>query len=81
MTTPPFPTVVPPPPDARLLAVTRTAAAASLAGGIIAASGRPFSLEEALAVLADVQFSLFAEPGHGRYDDWKRNHDVTKVYK
>jgi hypothetical protein len=46
-------------PDAKLLAAIRKSSAASLAGGIIAASGRAHSVEEAVGVLNEVQKAMF----------------------
>jgi len=47
------------PNDAKLLNAIRRSTAASLAGGIIAASGRPHSTKEAMAVLKDVHSVMF----------------------
>jgi hypothetical protein len=47
------------PDDSMLLNAVRRSAAASLAGGIIAASGRPHSAQEAIAVFRDVQKIMF----------------------
>jgi hypothetical protein len=55
-----------------LLAAMRSAAAASLAGGIIAASGRPWSIEEALILARDVDFAIYPDPGHAEYEEWKK---------
>jgi hypothetical protein len=64
------------------LHATRNAAAASLAGGMIAATGRPHSLEEALAVYNAAYFAMFPSEGNGRYEAWKAEEDrLTKVYK
>ena len=57
--------------EALLISATQRAAAASLAGGIIAASGRPHTLKEALEVLSDVHNALFPVPGNGHYERWK----------
>ncbi len=67
---------------AAIIAASKNAAAASLAGGLIAASGRPHSLEEAMAVFTEVCFAMDPHPGHGRYKAWAQNPDrFKKVYK
>ncbi|HEY7977574.1 MAG TPA: hypothetical protein VID67_05215 [Rhizomicrobium sp.] len=58
-----------------LLAAMRSTAAASLAGGIIAASGRPWSIEEALILARDVDFAIYPDPGHSAYEAWKKRAD------
>lgn len=57
----------------KIIAHLEQTAAASLAGGIIAASGRAYSLEQAMEILRDVHFALFPEPGHGSYDVWAKD--------
>lgn len=54
-----------------LIRATREAAAASLAGGIIAASGRPHSPEQAKAVFNDVFWTLFPSPSNGDFNLWQ----------
>ncbi|MBN9219238.1 MAG: hypothetical protein J0I79_14900 [Mesorhizobium sp.] len=66
---------------AKQTAATQAAAAASLAGGIIAASGRPWTMEEAISVYHDAFFSMFPQPGHGRYDMWKNQFTGSKKYE
>jgi hypothetical protein len=64
-----------------LINATQRAAAASLAGGIIAASGRPHSLKEALEVLSDVHNAMFSAPGNGHYERWKADEGrFDKIY-
>jgi hypothetical protein len=77
--------IFPPPPsthELQLLAATRSAATASLAGGIIAASGRPWSLKEAMALLEHVQFAMFPNPKNANYKAWQATADsFNRVYK
>ena len=61
------------PSDLELLAAMRSAAAASLAGGIIAASGRAWSIEQALFLARDVQFAVYPHPGDEAYEAWKKD--------
>jgi hypothetical protein len=49
---------------------SRSAAAAALAGGIIAASGRPHSIAEAIELYQNVHFALFPEPNRASYREW-----------
>jgi hypothetical protein len=65
----------------RLTNASQSAAAASLAGGMIAASGRAYTLEEAISVYYDVHHAMFPAPGHGRYDMWKSKHDPKKAIR
>ena len=66
---------------AKTTAAIRRATSASIAGGMIAAAGRPHSIAEALQLLADVHFSLWPKPGNTRYDEWKQSFDPEKVHK
>jgi hypothetical protein len=66
---------------AQLIESNKKAAAASLAGGIIASSGKRYSMEEAIKVFNDAYFSLFPSVGHGRYDMWNHSFDPKKVYE
>ena len=49
---------------------TEQATAASLASGLIAASGRAHSIQEALELMFDIQYALYPSPGAGRYQKW-----------
>jgi hypothetical protein len=59
--------------QAQILAATKSAAAASLAGGIISASGRPYSLADAMEVYSDCYHALHPDPGNGRYKAFKED--------
>lgn len=67
---------------ASLISASRNAAAASIAGGIIAARGKPITLEEALQIQSDVYFALYPQPGQGRYEKWAQNRaeNLKKLY-
>lgn len=65
---------------ANVLQAERCAAAAPLAAAIIAAMGRPVSLEDVTRIHSDVFMALFPNNGHGRYDQWKATHDWKKRY-
>lgn len=57
--------------DQDLLAAMRSSVAASLAGGIMAASGRPWSIEQALVLARDVEYAVYPDPGNVQYEEWK----------
>lgn len=50
---------------------SRSATAASLAGGMIAATNRAWSLKEAMELYAHVRFAIFPSPGHGNFEAWR----------
>jgi hypothetical protein len=66
----------------QIIAAVRSSAAASLAGGIIAASGRPWSVGQAMGLLTDVSFVMHPVPGDGHYEAWKAKKDerMTTVH-
>lgn len=45
---------------------------ATLAAALIAASGRPHSVQEAIDLMRDLQFSMHPSPGSGAYQEWQR---------
>jgi hypothetical protein len=51
---------------------TRAQTAATLAAGIIAASGRPWSIEQALTLRRDICFAMHARPNSGVYQEWAK---------
>ena len=61
----------------QLVHATRLAAAASIAGGLIAASQRPHSVQEAAELTTGCFFQLFPTPGNGRYDSWKNSNNAN----
>jgi hypothetical protein len=66
----------------QVLRASNRAAQASLAGAIIAASGRPHSINEALAVLRSVSFAMSPAPDNPAYEAWAKDKDkhLSKVY-
>ena len=66
----------------QVLHSTNRAAAASLAGGIIAASGRPYSVGEAMELLQTVSFTMNPAPNYGNYQAWAAEKDahLAKVW-
>lgn len=80
MATAEFPNVSMPNPDlARLVDVTRAQTAAILAAPLIIAAGRKFSVQEALDLARDIQFSMYPTPGSGHYIAWKKAFDPKKI--
>jgi hypothetical protein len=57
----------------QVVRASNRAAQASLAGAIIAASGRPHSIDEALDVLRSVSFAMNPAPGGPDYEEWAKN--------
>jgi hypothetical protein len=67
----------------QIIAAVRSSAAASLAGGIIAASCRGWSVHEAIGLLTDVNFAMHPAPGDGHYEAWKAGRDarMNKIHE
>jgi hypothetical protein len=61
----------------KLTEVAKFQAAASLAAGIIAAAGRPHSIDEAMSLANDIYFEKYPAPSNGRYDEWLKTRDKT----
>jgi hypothetical protein len=51
---------------------TKAHTAATLAAAIISASGKPYSIEQALEIVNDIQFAMHPRPGHGAYIEWEK---------
>jgi hypothetical protein len=54
---------------------------ATLGAALIAASGRPHSVNEAVELMHDFEFRLNPVPGNGRYEEWKKKFDGDKPHK
>lgn len=54
-----------------------TIAAATLVSGLIAAAGRPHSIQEALAMMSEVQHALFPNPQLGSFRKWSETKDES----
>ena len=67
--------------DSQMVSAMRHNAANTLTAAIISTSGRAFSIDEALAVAHDVYNSMYQEPGNGRYAEWKKSFDGSRVIK
>ena len=55
-----------------LVQAQRGTQVATLAAAIIAAMGRPVSVEEVLEIHQDVWFSLYNDANAGRYQEWSK---------
>jgi hypothetical protein len=55
----------------------RASIAAALAGGLIAASGRPHTIQEALELHRDVRLALYPKAGQGPYLQWAETRAET----
>lgn len=67
--------------ETQIINATHKSAAAALAGGIIAASGRPWAISEAMSLLTDISFAMHPVPGDGHYEAWKagREERLNKI--
>jgi hypothetical protein len=67
---------------AQLINATQNAAAATLAAALITAAGRPHSVDEAINLLRDIQYSL--HPGNfantGPYQAWQQSKQTDKAH-
>jgi hypothetical protein len=56
--------------------------AATLAAAIITASGRPFSIQQALDIMRDIYFARSPSPNSGAYQEWAKTKDerLNRVY-
>lgn len=59
-------------PLAQLGETARNQVAATLAAALITASGRPYSIAEAIALKNDVYYALYPNPGSGAYQAWEK---------
>jgi hypothetical protein len=71
---------------AQLINATQHVAAATLAAALITAAGRPHSVDEALNLLHDIQYSLHpgsflpGSPGSGPYQAWQQSKQTDKAH-
>lgn len=56
----------------QMLDATRKQSVATLAAAIIVASGRPWSVQQAMALNTDIYFATYSEPNSGRYQEWAK---------
>ncbi|WP_156318625.1 hypothetical protein [Rhizobium sp. AAP43] len=52
----------------------------TLAAALITVSGRPHSVNEAIQLMKDVQFSLAPNPSSGAYAKWQAEFDGDKPH-
>jgi hypothetical protein len=67
---------------ARLIRAMTQNSAATLAAAIVAARGKPVSIQQVLDIARDVHFAIEPAPGNGAYDAWVRtkHEHLSKVY-
>ena len=46
-----------------------------LAAALMQASGRPYSIEQALDLVRDCRFAMYPKPGLGSYQEWAKTKD------
>jgi len=63
---------------ARLENALKIQTTATLAAAVVQASGRPVSVEEALALRQDIQFALYGPElsGRGSFEEWKKQREM-----
>jgi hypothetical protein len=49
---------------------------ATLAAALIAAAGRPHSVQEVRNLMTDLQYSSNPNPGSGHYQDWQKTSEA-----
>ena len=59
----------------QMLEATKHQAVASLAAGIIAASGRPWSIQQALDLKTDIYFAMYPSPNSGAFTAWAKTRE------
>jgi hypothetical protein len=83
MPTPELPAYGPPAVSAaeiqKLVIATQVNAAATLTAALIAKSNSQYSVNGALKLMRDVQFSLWPLIGSGSYEDWKKKSNLDVV--
>jgi hypothetical protein len=62
--------------SARLATASRQQVAATLASGIIAASDRAHSIEQALEIMHDIYHAMYPEPSSTAYKEWAKTKDA-----
>jgi len=69
-------------PMMQLTEATKQQAIATMTAAIIAASGRPHSIQQALDIARDIHFAMFPVPNSGAYQDWAKTKDarLNKVH-
>jgi hypothetical protein len=63
----------------KLVYATQVNAAATLAAALITASGKPHTVNQSLKIMKDIQYSLWAQNGHGVYEQWKKTADLDTL--
>jgi hypothetical protein len=61
----------------QLTNATKAQNVATLAASLIAASGRPHSIQEAMDLCRNIDFAMHPAPGSGAYIEWAKTKDQT----
>ena len=56
----------------KMAEATKWHAAATLASSIVAASGRPHSIQQALEITRNIHFAMFPVPNDPAYKEWEK---------
>lgn len=66
----------------KLTEASKWQTAATLASSIILASGRPYSIQQALDIVRDIQFALFPVQNDAAYKEWEKTKhaNLNKVH-
>ncbi len=70
------------PPAVAQLSATRQQVAATIASAIMASSGRPYSIQQALEIVRDVHYALYPAPNAEPYNEWAKTREarLSKVH-
>ena len=68
--------------EERLSGMLRQQVAATIASAIMASSGRPYSIQQAIEILRDVHYALYPAPNAEPYNEWAKTREarLSKVH-
>ena len=52
--------------------VIQAQTAATLAAALVAASGKPHSIQQTIDLARDIQFAMYPAPGLSTYEEWEK---------
>jgi hypothetical protein len=64
----------------RVIKATRKSAAATITAALINVTGKVHSVDQAIELLRDVEFSLYPHPNLGVYQAWLKNKQTDKPH-
>jgi hypothetical protein len=67
---------------AQMTEATKAQTVATITASIVAASGRPHSIQQVLDISRDVHFAMYPAPNFGAYIEWAKTKDakLAKVH-